>query len=608
MNNVGNYTANSTYQKNLNTLLSTLISNTQITYGFYNLSVGQIPDQANAIALCKGDVSIQECRGCIRNSTRQIIEHCPNYKEVLGFYDSCMLRFSNRSIFGLMETQPTVHMVNEENVTDANQFDSALQKLLSRLRSKAASGNFTRKFATGNESAGFETIYGLVQCTPDISEQNCNDCMVAAIRDIPFCCDGKLGGRVMKPSCNFRYENYRFYQPMADAEELPPPPQPLTPTQTVPLSLPAKGNNRRRNIIIIIVLSVSVVSLVICTVIFLKVLKTRRRIETVEEIISVESLLIDFETIKISTDNFSEEKKLGEGGFGSVYKGTLPKGEDIAVKRLSNESRQGDIEFKNEVLLVAKLQHRNLARLLGFCLQGIERLLIYEFVPNASLDRFIFDPVRCVELNWEMRYKIIVGIARGLLYLHEDSRLRIIHRDLKASNILLDEDMNPKISDFGMARLFIMDQTHSNTSRIVGTFGYMAPEYAMHGQFSVKSDVFSFGVLILEIVSGVRNSCFCNEENVEDLLSFAWRHWRNGTSSNLVDRNLKTGSMAEIMKCIHIGLLCVQENIGERPTMASVVLMLSSHSHTLPVPARPAFFMHGSTELASFTSSYANQR
>ncbi|XP_062088343.1 cysteine-rich receptor-like protein kinase 11 [Humulus lupulus] len=184
--------------------------------------------------------------------------------------------------------------------------------------------------------------------------------------------------------------------------------------------------------------------------------------EPVEEIENEESLQYSFETIKLATDNFSEGNKIGEGGFGAGYKGRLSNGQDIAVKRLSMGSTQGDLEFINEVMLVAKLQHRNLVRLFGFSLEGSEKLLIYEFVQNAN-------PRKRANLDWDRRYKIIGGMARGLLYLHEDSHLRIIHRDLKTSNILLDEEMNPKISDFGTAKLFVIDQTQGNTNRVVGT-------------------------------------------------------------------------------------------------------------------------------------------
>ncbi|KAJ4703273.1 Receptor-like kinase [Melia azedarach] len=243
-------------------------------------------------------------------------------------------------------------------------------------------------------------------------------------------------------------------------------------------------------------------------------------------------------------------------------------------------------------MLAAKLQHRNLVRLLGFSLERNEKLLVYEFVPNRSLDHFIFDPTRGAQLDWEKRCKIIRGIARGILYLYEDSHLRIIHRNQKTSNILLDAKMNPKFADFGTAKLFEMDETQANTVRIVGTYGYLAPEYAMHGQFSVKLDVFSFGVLVLEIVTGQRNNCFRNGETAEHLLSFAWKNWRKGTTMNLIDPALPSGSSAEMIRCIHIGLLCVQENAASRPTMASVVLMLNSYSLTLPVPSEPAIFMH----------------
>ncbi|PIN05590.1 Serine/threonine protein kinase [Handroanthus impetiginosus] len=230
--------------------------------------------------------------------------------------------------------------------------------------------------------------------------------------------------------------------------------------------------------------------------------------------------LFDLATILNATNYFSPQNKIGEGGFGPVYKGTL-QGQEIAVKRLSEYSTQGLNEFKNEVILFAKLQHRNLVRLLGCCIDGEEKMLIYEFMPNNSLETFIFDENQSKLLDWPCRFRIINGIARGLLYLHQDSRLRIIHRDLKASNILLDEGMNPKISDFGMARSFGGNETEANTRRVVGTFGYMSPEYAVDGNFSVKSDVFSFGVLVLEIISGTRNRGFFHPDHHHNLIGHA---------------------------------------------------------------------------------------
>uniref|UniRef100_A0A0D9V6J2 non-specific serine/threonine protein kinase n=1 Tax=Leersia perrieri TaxID=77586 RepID=A0A0D9V6J2_9ORYZ len=197
-----------------------------------------------------------------------------------------------------------------------------------------------------------------------------------------------------------------------------------------------------------------------------------------------------FSEIADATCNFLPENKLGEGGFGPVYKGNLPEGQEIAVKRLAAHSGQGILEFKNEIMLIAKLQHRNLVRLLGCCIQGEEKILIYEYMPNKSLDFFLFEQSRREMLDWATRINIIEGIAQGLLYLHKHSRFRIIHRDLKASNILLDIDMNPKISDFGLARIFGSKETEANTKRVVGTYGYMAPEYAMEGIFSVKSSCF----------------------------------------------------------------------------------------------------------------------
>ncbi|KAL3576740.1 hypothetical protein D5086_022023, partial [Populus alba] len=228
--------------------------------------------------------------------------------------------------------------------------------------------------------------------------------------------------------------------------------------------------------------------------------------------------LFYLDTLTLATNNFSVDNKLGEGGFGPVYKGTLKDGQEIAVKRLSKNSRQGIDEFKNEVKCIVKLQHRNLVKLLGCCIEGDEYMLIYEFLPNKSLNFFIFDETHSLKLDWPKRYNIINGIARGLLYLHQDSRLRVIHRDLKASNVLLDYEMNPKISDFGLARSLGGNETEANTNKVAGTYGYISPEYAIDGLYSLKSDVFSFGVLVLEILSGNRNRGFCHPDHSLNLL------------------------------------------------------------------------------------------
>ncbi|CAL9247282.1 unnamed protein product [Arabidopsis halleri] len=258
------------------------------------------------------------------------------------------------------------------------------------------------------------------------------------------------------------------------------------------------------------------------------------------------SNFFEMHTIQTATDNFSVSNQLGQGGFGTVYKGKLKDGKEIAIKRLSNSSGEGTEEFMNELKLISKLQHRNLVRLLGYCIEGEEKLLIYEFMVNKSLETFLF------------------GIARGLLYLHHDSFLRVVHRDLKASNILLDEKMNPKISDFGLARKFQGTQNQDNSDREFGTLGYMSPEYAWTGTYSEKSDMYSFGVLMLEIVSGKEISSFSHGKEEKNLVAY-------------------------------IGLLCVQHQAMDRPNIKQVVSMLTS-TMDLPKPEQPMFVSDTSEE------------
>ncbi|XP_042063968.1 G-type lectin S-receptor-like serine/threonine-protein kinase SD1-1 isoform X2 [Salvia splendens] len=302
--------------------------------------------------------------------------------------------------------------------------------------------------------------------------------------------------------------------------------------------------------------------------------------------------LFDLATIIAATNNFSRENMLGEGGFGPVYKGNLSAGQVVAVKRMSRYSGQGDEEFKNEIILISNLQHRNLVRILGYCIEGEEKMLVYEYMLNKSLDYYIFDEERGFLLDWSKRFEIIMGIARGLMYLHHDSRLKIIHRDLKTSNILLDKSLNAKISDFGIARMFAGDQTAARTKRVVGTYGYMAPEYAFDGKFSMKSDVFSMGVVILEIVSGKRNRGFKCALGYQNLLEQAWLLWKENRELELMDPCYNKSYVEwQVRRCIQVGLLCVQNAAEERPMMPSVVLMLSSEDTVLPQPKRPAFFM-----------------
>ncbi|GJS82096.1 G-type lectin S-receptor-like serine/threonine-protein kinase [Tanacetum coccineum] len=306
---------------------------------------------------------------------------------------------------------------------------------------------------------------------------------------------------------------------------------------------------------------------------------------------SHDMMVFSFTSLVAATNEFSLKNKLGQGGFGPVYKGKLSDDTEIAIKRLSRTSGQGLEEFKNELILIAKLQHTNLVRVLGCCIHEEEKMLIYEYMPNKSLDFFLFDDTRKALLDWPTRWNIIEGIAQGLLYLHKYSRMRVIHRDLKASNILLDESMNPKISDFGMARIFKDNETEAITKRVVGTYGYMSPEYAMEGNFSEKSDVFSFGVLILEIVIGRKNSSFSLVDKALNLVSYAWELWKQGNALELMDPTLAdTCVIDQLLRTIHVALLCVQDRAVDRPMMPGVISMLNNEHMSLPSPKRSAFF------------------
>ncbi|XP_038689944.1 cysteine-rich receptor-like protein kinase 25 isoform X2 [Tripterygium wilfordii] len=588
------FAPNSTYQANLNLVLSSLLENSRNEAGFYNSTAGQnTPEAVYGSFLCRGDLTPNNCEDCVRDASKSIIKSCPSQKTSIIWYDQCTLRYSNINFFSIMEVKPSMSGQNRENIEDPDHFIQFLkakfESFVSRVVALYGASNTTRKFVTADSTFNKAKIYSFAQCSPDISAGDCGKCLREAIESLPSCCTGKIGGRVLFPSCSIRYEEYAFYATTSSSK--------------------SKGSLRT---IIAIVVSVTfvVVAVVLSGLIywFLKKKKGKKHFHFVDErngseVSTIEFLHFGLSTIEAATDHFLDNNQLGEGGFGVVYKGILPNGQTIAAKRLSKSSGQGVEEFKNEAESVAKLQHRNLVRLLGLCSEKEEKILVFEYMHNGSLDHHLFDAEKKGQLDWPRRYKIILGIARGLLYLHEDSRLRVIHRDLKASNVLLDENMIPKISDFGTARIFGADETLGNTNRIVGTYGYMSPEYINYGQISVKSDVFSFGVLILEIITGRKNSLSYESSCGEGLLGNAWRNWRSGTPLQIMDPALRDSCIEqEVIRCIDIGLLCVQEDMEDRPTMASVVVMLNSDSVSLQLPNQPAFTSCGKKQL-SLTSS-----
>ncbi|OEL20014.1 Cysteine-rich receptor-like protein kinase 8 [Dichanthelium oligosanthes] len=599
----GNYTAGSKYQANLQLISTTLPSNASSSPAlFAKATAGAEPDQVFALALCRGDTNASSCLDCTTRAFGDAQSLCPYSKEAAVYDDLCLAFFSGDNFLASMANLGQIrHYVTRNSPTNTTGpgFVTLVSALLTYTMQFAVyNSTVIRWYSTVRMDVVTPPLFSLMQCTPDMLGTDCWQCLLDLVGNSTF--NGSTAGvRNLGARCGYRGSIY--------------------------LSLRCHfttGKKMTSKLLIVALLLPLIATAFVLVLSFVWIrslrnnkLKLRKKdTATREEVLKLwrieesnsDFMLFDFTQIKEATSNFSEEKKLGEGGFGSVYKGQLRNGIEVAVKRLAAHSRQGLVEFKNEIQLIAKLQHTNLVNLRGCCIEGEENILIYEYMPNKSLDFFIFDEKRASLLNWNRRLYIIEGISQGLLYLHRHSRLRIIHRDLKASNILLDNNMNPKISDFGLARIFDSTDIQVNTKRVVGTYGYMAPEYASEGCFSVKSDVFSYGVLLLEIISGKRNSGFHQCGDFFNLLGYAWQLWKDETWLDLVAPPLVCeGKMMEIKKCIKIALLCVQENAADRPTMSDVVIMLSSELLALPEPKQPAFFnvraTHG--ELSTTRSS-----
>ncbi|XBI87125.1 hypothetical protein VPH35_025257 [Triticum aestivum] len=597
---------------NLKAALVTLPNNTSSSpVRFATAAFGRAPDIVYAFTIFRGDIvgvisNQSYCRECVSNMTDKVLNAAPQqcYNGTYHDYgDRCILVYSTDDIIAPPSGEnggddTPVERWNDKNVTgDADEvrlITGLIRELLVQTVEKAASAAPMR-FATGIMDSGttFPMVRSLAQCRPDASTVDCLACLRRLLGVVNATMSLRMGAQINAIRCYFRYEAYRFYGGEATLRLTPPPAPSLAPT-------PAKRKRSMSKLWAIPIVIVPIVAAAFLCFIFCSRRITRKRRERLiqssqpytTQTQNSEFSMFEFEQVLVATNNFSEENKLGECGFGTVYKGQLPEGSEIALKRLAPHSGQGFTEFKNEVQLIAKLKHRNLVRLLGCCSHEDEKILVYEYLSNKSLASFIFDENKRALLDWSTLLAIIQGIAHGLLYLHKHSQLRVIHRDLKPSNILLDSEMNPKISDFGLAKIFNSNSIEQNTTRrVFGTYGYMPPEYASEGIFSIKSDVFSFGVVIFEIISGKRNSGSRQCGDFINLLGYAWQLWKEGRLIDLADASLVSKSNPiEMMRCINIALLCVQDNASDRPTMADVVAMLSNQRMIMAEPKQPAYF------------------
>ncbi|KAH9302317.1 hypothetical protein KI387_013900, partial [Taxus chinensis] len=595
-----------TYSSNLNRVITDLVRNTPQNSGFNTSSDGQSPNQVYGLLQCIGNISADNCSTCSREANNSIHEVCANDIGGRVWLDDCFFRYDNSNFTSKLDTDGN-YLTNVNNVAsnlEAN-YKSITTDLLSNLSNQVYNDPAKKGYALGSANfSSSDIVYGRVQCWRDLSVKDCRTCLFTARQSLESCCSSKQGGQGVLGSCSVRYEIYPFFgstsTPSSPPEESPPPATSTPPTaartpsngvngtsqgtskkkssKALPLALGFAGGIILALVILLIGMRKRVKAAIFGRPITLATQNEEMRGFSSESglLMQEQHFVFSLQELAEATENFDEKNKLGEGGFGAVCRGTTADGRGIAVKKLSARSAQGKKEFMNEVKLVANVQHRNLVKLWGCCAEGDERLLVYEYLPNKSLDTFLFDPEKRRELDWQKRYNIIFGIARGLLYLHEDSQLRIIHRDIKANNILLDDKLNPKIADFGLARLFPEGETHIQT-RVAGTYGYMAPEYAMRGQLSAKADVYSFGVVLLEILSGRKNSNINLPQEMQNLLEWAWRLYMEGDVLNMLDSTIREAcSQEQALRCIHVGLVCVQADATVRPAMSNVVMMISS--------------------------------
>ncbi|KAI6694861.1 hypothetical protein NL676_022571 [Syzygium grande] len=561
------------------------ISDQMRTSGFGIAVIGSGPDTNYGLSQCYGDLSLLDCVLCYAEA-RSLLPQCYPNNGGRIYLDGCFMRAQNYSFFeeytGAEDTEVCGNVTQKDTV-----FQNSARQAVASAVTRAPKNNGYARAEVAVPGTANESAYVLANCWRTLNATSCRLCLENASMSMLGCLPWSEG-RALYTGCFMRYSDTNFLN-----------------------NQPGKGSNRGT----IIVITVSVVSALVVLAVGITIAyfvwkhkyiqKKRKGSNHAEKFVKIlhdSSLNFKYSTLEKATGSFDSANKLGQGGFGTVYKGVLPDGREIAVKRLFFNNRHRAADFYNEVNIISSVEHKNLVRLLGCSCSGPESLLVYEFLPNKSLDRFIFDQNRGKALNWEKRVDIMVGTTEGLVYLHENSNIKIIHRDIKASNILLDSKLRAKIADFGLARSFQEDKSHISTA-IAGTLGYMAPEYLAHGQLTEKADVYSYGVLLLETVTGRQNNRSKNLEYSDSLITIAWNHFQANRAEELFDPNLmlhnyhNSNIKNEVLRVIHIGLLCTQEAPSLRPTMSKALQMLTKKDEELPPPTNPPFIDERTMEL-----------